>query len=109
MHLAIKGPVRGKKQIASKLHGESGRSLHFSAGFDIAIRRADDTPDVDARVAVEIFVFDRDQRIAEDFWIIIVGRNDAALKRKGADDSALAIIKFRDRARTITLEFIDLR
>ena len=64
LNLAIKGTVRREKQIAGELHGEGGGSLHLPAGFDIAIRGAYNAPDIDARVAVEVLVFDGDQRVA---------------------------------------------
>src|ERR1039458_8280884 len=57
---------------------------------------------------VEIFVLDRDQRIAENFRIIVIAGDDAALERKGADDSPLSVIEFGDRAGTVTFEFFDL-
>src|SRR4029077_3402054 len=65
-------------------------------------------PDVDARVPVEIFVFDRDQRIAENFRIVVVRGDDAALQRKGADDSSLSVVEFGDGAGTVTFEFFNL-
>ena len=108
LHLAIKRAVGREKQIARELHGERGCSLHFPAGFDIAIRRAYDAPEVDARVPVEILVFDRDQRVAENFRIIVIGGDDAALQREGADDSALSVIEFGDGAGAVTFEFFDL-
>ncbi len=84
-------------------------SLHFSAGFNIAIRRAHDPPDVDARVPVEILVFDRDQCVAQNLRIIVIGGDDAALQRERADDAALSVIEFGDRTRAIALQLFDLR
>ena len=108
LHLAVKRAVGREKQIAGELHGERGRSLHSPAGFDVAIRRAYDAPDVDARVAVEILVFDRDQRVAENLRIIVIAGDDAALEREGADDFALSVIEFGDGTGTVTFEFFDL-
>ncbi len=108
LHLAIKRAVGREKQIAGELHGERGGSLHFPAGFDIAIRRACDAPEVDARVPVEILVFDRDQRIAQNFGIVVIGGDDAALQREGADDSPLSVIEFGDGTGTVTFELLDL-
>ena len=109
LHFAVERAVGREKQIAGELHGERGCSLHFPAGFDVAIGRAYDAPDVDARVPVEILVFDRDQRVAKNFRIIVVGGDDAALQRESADDSALSVIEFGDGTGTVTLEFFDLR
>src|SRR4029077_3691793 len=74
----------------------------------VAISSAYYAPDVDARVPVEIFVFDRDQRIAENFRIVVVRGDDAALQRKGADDSTLSVVEFGDGAGTVTFEFFNL-
>ena len=108
LHLAIKRAVGRKKQIAGELHGERGCSLHFPAGFDVAISSAYDAPDVDARVPVEIFVFDRDQGVAEHLRIIVIGGDHAALQRKRADDSTLSVVEFGDGTGTVTFEFFDL-
>src|SRR5450631_1120016 len=108
LHLAIKRTVGRKKQIFRELHGERGFALHFSAGFDVAISRAYDAPEVDAGMPVEIFVFDRDQSIAENFWIVVIGGDDAALESKCADDSSLSVIEFGDGTGTVTFKLFDL-
>src|ERR1700726_24506 len=108
LYFAIKRAVGRKKQIARELHGEGGCSLHLPAGFEIAISSAYDAPDVDTGVPIEIFVFDRDQGIAEYLRIVVIRSNDAALERKGADDSTLSVIEFGDGTGTVTFEFFDL-
>ena len=108
LHLAVKRAIGREKQIAGELHGERGCSLHSPAGFDIAIRRAYDAPDVDARVPVKILVFDRDQRIAENLRIVVIAGDDAALQREGADDSALSVVEFGDGTGTVTFELFNL-
>src|SRR5258708_31328911 len=107
LYLAIKRAVGRKKQIARQLHRERRCSLDFPARFYVAISRAYDAPDVDARVPVEVFVFDRDKRIAENLRIVVVRGDDTALQRKGADHSALSAVEFGDRAGTVTLEFVN--
>src|SRR5271155_2082217 len=57
---------------------------------------------------VEILVFNRDQRVAENFWMIVIGGDDAALKREGSDDSTLRVIEFGDGAGTILFKFFNL-
>ena len=108
LHLAIKRTVGREKQIAGELHGERGCALHFAARFDIAIGSTHDAPDVDARVPVEILVFDRDQRIAEDLRVVVIAGDDAALQRKGADNSALSVVQFGHGTGAITFELFDL-
>src|SRR5260221_13232257 len=66
LYLAIKRAVGREKQVARQLHRERQCSLHFPARFDVAIRSAYDTPDIDARVPAEVFIFDRDMPIAHD-------------------------------------------
>ena len=109
LYLAIERTVGRKKQIAGELHGERGCSLNLPARFDVTVGGACDAPDVDARMPVEIFVFDRDQRVAENLRIILVRGNDAALQCERADDSSLPIVEFRDRTGTIAFEFLYLR
>src|SRR5258706_690382 len=108
LHLAIEGAVGREKQVARQLHRERRCSLHFPARFEVAIRSAYDTPDIDARVPVEVFIFDRDKRIAENLGIVVVRGDDAALQRKGADDPSLSVIEYGDGAGTVTFEFVDL-
>src|ERR1700692_3586159 len=109
LNFAIERAGGRKKKIAGKLHGESGCALDFSTRLDIAIRGARNAPDVDARVAVEILVFNRDQGVAQNLGIIIVTGDDPALQRKGTDYSSASVKKFSDRAGTIAFELIDLR
>ncbi len=90
------------------MHGERGGSLHFAAGFDVAIGRAHDAPEVDARVGVEILVFDGDERVAQDLRIVVVGGDDAALQGEGADHAALRVVEFGNRTGAIAFQFIDL-
>jgi hypothetical protein len=109
LHLAIKRAVGREKQIAGQLHGECGRSLHFSSRLNVAVGRAHDAPEVDAGVLVEVLIFDGDERVAEDLRIIVIGGNHATLQREGADDPTLSVIEFGDRTRSITFELFDLR
>ena len=57
---------------------------------------------------VEILVFDRDQRIAEDLRVVVIAGDDAALQRKGADNSALSVVQFGHGTGAITFELFDL-
>ena len=66
LNLAMKRAVGRKEEIARQLHGQGGCALHSAAGPDVAIGGAGDAPHVDAPVPVEVLVFDRDQRLAQD-------------------------------------------
>jgi len=92
LDLAMKRAVGRKKKIARELHGEGRSALYSTARFDVPIGRAGDPPDVDAPVAVELFVFDREQRVTEHRRKIVVGRDDPALQGKGADDASLLVV-----------------
>ena len=87
LHLAMEGAIGRKKKIARQLHGQGGRALHSAARIDITIGRAYDPPEIDSRVAVEIFVFDGDQRVAQYRREIVVARDHAALQGKRSDDA----------------------
>ncbi len=82
LNLAMKGPVGRKKKIARQLHGQGGSALHSAAGLDVAVGRPRDAPDVDAPVPVEVLVFDRNQRLAQDFGIVVIAGDHPALQRE---------------------------
>ena len=81
-----------EKKIARQLHGQRGCALHFAAGFDIAIGRSNDAPEIDSRMTVEIFVFDGNQRIPQDRGKIVVACDHPALQRKRADHAVVIVI-----------------
>ena len=96
LHFALPAAVGRKKKIAGKLHGQRGRTLNFAAGFDVAVGSADDPPEIDAGVAVEILVLDGDEGVAEHRGKIVVSRDDAALQSEGSDDPIVIVVKFGD-------------
>src|SRR5579864_3273 len=108
LHLALPVAVGGKEQVARELHGQRGRALDFASGFDVTVGSADDAPEVYPGVTVEIFVFDRDQRVAEHRREIVVAHDDSSLQRERADDFSVIIIEFSDRAGPIGFERVHL-
>ena len=74
LHLALPAAVGREEKIAGELHGQRRCALHLATGGDVAIGRAHDAPEIDAGVAVEIFVFDGDQSVAQDGREIVVTR-----------------------------------
>ena len=109
LHLALPTAVGRKEKIARQLHGQRRCALHLAAGVDVAIGGAHDAPEIDSGVAIEIFVFDRDQRVAQDRREIVVARDHAALQRERADDAAVIVVEFGDRAGTVGFQSVDLR
>jgi len=104
LNFAVKRAVRGEKQVARQLHGQSRSALHLAARLDVAIRSSDDAPEIHAGVAVEILVFDGDQRVAQHRREIVITGDDAPLQGKRADDSPMTVIDFGDRTGTVSLE-----
>ena len=96
LHFAIERTVGRKEQIARQLHGEGGRALHFPARFDVAVSSAYDAPEVDARVTEEVFVFDRNQGITENFRVVVIAGDDATLESEGSNHASLSVVEFSD-------------
>ena len=109
LNLALERAIGGEEEIARELHGESRGALHAPAGFDVAIRRAENAPDIDAPVSIEIFVFDGNEGVAKDGRVIVVGSDHAALKGEGTDDAAMVVVEFGDGAGAVVFEIVDLR
>ena len=79
------------------------------ARVNVAIGRAHDAHEIDPGVAIEIFVFDRDQRVPQDGREIVVTRDHAALQRERADHPAVVVVELGDRAGAVRFESVDLR
>src|SRR5579859_1387215 len=60
-------------------------------------------------MTVKIFVFDRDQRVAEHGREVVVGGHNPALQRERSDDAAVIVVEFGDRAGAVCLESVNLR
>src|SRR4051812_40684500 len=75
---------------------------------EVVIHGAGNAPEIDAPVAVEIFIFDGDQSVAQDFGDVVVLHGDPSLQREGTDDLSLVVVKFGGSAGSITLKFTDL-
>src|SRR5579872_850549 len=80
LHFALPTAVRREEEVAGELHRERGCALYLAAGLDITVGGADDTPEIDSGVTVEILVFDGYERIAQHRRKIVVAGNDAALQ-----------------------------
>ena len=96
LDFAMKRTVRREEQVARQLHGESGTTLHLASGLDVTVSSAGNAPYVDSPMAVELLVFDRDQRIAQDRRKIFVRCNDPSLQGERADDLSLVVVEFSD-------------
>jgi hypothetical protein len=57
---------------------------------------------------VKIFVFNRNQSIAQNLRIIVVSSYNPALQRERANDASLIVIEFSNRTRPIVLEILNL-
>ena len=82
LRLAGSRAVRGKKEIAGKLHGERGRSLGASLGAKVVPQCSGDAKYVDAPMGVEVLVFDRNDSLAKNGSEIVVVDNDSPLQRE---------------------------
>ena len=109
LHLALTAAIGRQKKIARELHGQGRSALHLAAGLDVAIGRADDPPEIDAGVPVEIFVFNRNQRVAQHRREIVVADDHAALQRERSDDAAVIVVKFGDGTGPVSFQGVDLR
>ena len=78
-------------------------------GFNVAIRGADDAPEINSGVTVEIFVFDRDQRVAQHGRKIVVAGDHAALQRERSDHAVVIVVEFGDGTGAVGFERVDLR
>ena len=109
LDLAMERPVRRQEQIACQLHGQGGRALHSAARFDVAIGCAYDAPEIDSGVAVEILVFDGDQRVAQHGRKIVIARDYPPLQREGTDHPLVIVINLGDRTGAVGFERLHLR
>src|SRR3954447_90486 len=109
LHLALPAAIRREEEIAGKLNGQCGCALYLSGRFDVAIRGADDPPEVDAGVFVEILVFNGDESVPQDGRKIFVAGHHAALQGERSDDAVVVVVEFCDRTGTVGFESIDLR
>src|ERR1700721_385890 len=105
----MKRPVGRKKQIPRKLHGQGRCALHSTAGVDIAIGSASDSPHVDAPVTIEIFVLDRSQGVAQPLRKVVVRSDHTSLQCERTNDPALPVVKLSNGAGTIMFQLLDLR
>src|SRR5579884_1904690 len=64
LNFAAKAALRRKKEVSRQLHGERGGSLCAGLCGCIAIGGAENPPEVDAPVAIEVLVFGGDDRVA---------------------------------------------
>ena len=60
-------------------------------------------------MAVEIFVLDGNQSVAQNRRKVVVAGDHAALQSEGANDASVIVVEFSDRAGTVGLERVDLR
>src|SRR5581483_2904546 len=109
LYLAAGGPVRREKEIARQLHGQSGSALRSSMAADVVPGRAGHAKYVDAPVRLEVFVFDRDHRLAQDRREVVIAYDDAALQSERTDQATLAVIEVSSRRGAIAFEIVDLR
>ncbi len=77
--------------------------------LDVAIGGAHDAPEIDSGMFVEIFVFDRDQRIAQYGREIVVADDYAPLQRERSDHASVIVVEFGDGTGTVGFEGVDLR
>src|SRR4030088_3133417 len=84
LHFAMEGTVGREEEVARQLHSQGGGTLNLAARLDVPIGGAHDAPEIDARVAIEIFVFNRDDRVAQDRRKIVVPGNHTALQGERA-------------------------
>ena len=73
-------------EVARQLLRERARALRAPPLDDVGRRRDEDAPDVDAEMAVELGVFGRDDRLAQQRVDVVVADDDAALRGELADD-----------------------
>src|SRR5581483_3765499 len=109
LDLAVKGAIRSQKQIARKLHGERGGALQLAARDEITIGGADHAPVVDSSMALKILVFHGSQGIAQNLWIVFVGRYHSTLQGKGPNDPAMIVIDIGHRTGPIVFKLLYLR
>ena len=109
LHLAMKRAVGRKKQIARQLHGQGRCALHLPAGLNVAVRRADDAPEIDSGMPVEVFVFNGNQRIPQDRSEIIVARDYSSLQGERSNHAPVIVIQLSDRTGTVRFQCLDLR
>src|SRR5579884_404319 len=108
LQLAAKGALVIQKEIAGELHGESRGAL--CAGFrrKVVICRPQHAEDVDAPMALEIFVFDRDDGFAQQWREIIVVDGDAPLQGKRTKDASMRVVKLGDGVGTVAHQVVNL-
>jgi hypothetical protein len=101
VHLALERPLLGDVERAHELHGQRRAALDGLAGLDVLDRRADDALGVDAVVAPEALVLDRDRRVLErlrDLRVLDrraqdVGLDEAQARSvRGVDDAGGALV-----------------
>jgi len=93
LNFAHGSAIGGEKEVARQLHGECRCALGAPMRADVVPGGAGHAKDIDAPVGLEIFVFDRDDGLAQHGREAVVAHYFAALQREGADDAALAVVE----------------
>src|ERR1700722_11848336 len=91
LQLASERLLAGEKKIARQLHGQGRRALGAPSGSQIVIGGAEHAKHINAPVALEILILNRNHRLAQHRRNCFIGNDDAPLQGKGAEDATMHV------------------
>src|SRR5690242_19938962 len=80
VELAAIRAIGRQEKVARQLHCQRGCALDIIVGQQVAIGSAQNTPERNAPVLLKVSIFNGDNSIAQNLWIIVVLSNGATLK-----------------------------
>src|SRR5438445_9975046 len=78
-----------EEEVARELHGDGAGAFGAATLQNVAIGRAGYAGKIDAPVIFKMLVFDRQDGVVKNFGALLVGHQDAPLKREAAHELAV--------------------
>jgi hypothetical protein len=105
LHLAAEADLAAvQEEIARKLHADRAGALRLATMQNLSPRGSRDAWKVDAPMLFKMLIFDRRNRVVENFGTLLVSHQDATLQRKAADKLPVIGINFGNNCGAIRLE-----
>src|SRR6185369_11573797 len=98
LELTVNGLFGREKEVASQLHGQGRSALHACAGSEVAVSSPDSSPQIDAKMLLEVLVFCRNDGVAQDFREVVVAGDNAPLQSERTNNLSLVVVEFSDGA-----------
>src|SRR5207249_11503799 len=90
--MSVKKHILNKDYISRQLHRQNTSALHRAARYYFAISSSGNTPNFYPPMPIQVFIFNRNQSIAQHRWIVVVGSHNPPLQGERPDDAPLIIV-----------------